>query len=66
MSEQPEEWLTQDSRVAGPCMTCNRSEGLVLVRNDVRICFTCAMEVGEAAVVATGFVRPKRGGKEDS
>jgi hypothetical protein len=46
-------------------MTCGRSEGLVVVRNDIRLCFTCAMDAGKAAVVATGFVRPRRGGRKD-
>jgi len=63
MGEQPEGWSTQDSREAGPCMTCGR-DGLVVVRNDVRLCFTCAVDAGKAAVVTTGFVRPKRGNKD--
>ncbi len=49
----------QDSAEAGPCMTCGRAEGLVVVRNAVRLCFTCAIEAGKATVVATGFTRPK-------
>jgi hypothetical protein len=46
-------------------MTCGRAGGLVLVRNGVRLCYSCAMEAGKATVVVTGFVRPKRGGKKD-
>lgn len=64
MVEQSEEWLVEDSREAGPCMTCGR-DGLVVVRNGIRLCFSCATEAGKAAVVATGFVRPKRGSKQD-
>jgi hypothetical protein len=64
VGEQPEEWLVQESQVAGPCMTCGR-DGLVVVRNGIRLCFTCAMEAGKATVVATGFVRAKGGDEED-
>ena len=37
----------------------------VLVRNGVRLCFTCAVEAGKAAMTATGFARPVRGGSKD-
>ena len=53
-------WEVREASVAGACMACDRRSGLVVVRGDVRLCFTCVTEAGKAAMAATGFVRPKR------
>jgi hypothetical protein len=66
MSGSPGPWEIQEGGVAGPCMTCGREQGLVVVRNDVRLCFTCAMDAGKAAVAAAGFVPRKRGDQKET
>jgi len=53
-------WEVRQVSVVGACVTCDRQSGLVVVRGDVRLCFACVTEAGKAAMVATGFVRPKR------
>ena len=60
MSAQEARWEVHEASAVGACMTCDRPSGLVVVRGDVRLCFTCVTEAGKAAMVATGFVRPKR------
>jgi hypothetical protein len=65
VGDRPDEWVAADSAVAGACIACGRQQGLVLVRNGIRLCFTCAMDAGRAAVTATGFLRPKRGDRKE-
>jgi hypothetical protein len=54
---EPADWRVEPASEAGPCLACGAADGLVVVRGDARLCFTCAMEAGRAAVTQTGFVR---------
>jgi hypothetical protein len=59
---EAQEWGVEPAATVGACLACGAADGLVVVRGDARLCFTCAMEAGKTAVTQAGFAQrpPKR------